>query len=195
MRNRSRLGLIVTALLAVVAFVGLGSGAASASVSPAAESVLPYTYQAQETGYWCSAAAAKIALSARGVSVSQSELASYMNVTPDVGLPDIGNLESALDTYEGTTYYEVKQWSSDSELASKLQADVLYNVDRGHAVVINVIRIADASFPGGHYATIVGYRNGGSEYLIADPASSARSGIWLGSDDVASGIKLRRYVA
>lgn len=198
-----KLGSLLATAVAVVSMIGLAGGAAHAAtasnvvpeVGIAAEGVLGHQYQVQETGYWCSAAAARIALSARGKSVSQADLARFMKVTSSVGLPNIKNLENALDNYTGSTYYQVKQWSSDAQLREKLAADVRYNVDRGHAVVINVIRVAGANFPGGHYATIVGYRNGGAQYAIADPASASRRLIWLGADDVASGIKLRRYVA
>ncbi len=160
----------------------------------ASQVVLRYAYQKQETGYWCSAAAARIALSVRGKYVSQGALAQYMRVSPSIGLPNINNLRDALNYYTGTRYYETKQLASDAALRKSLRYDVLYNVSRGHAVVINVTRIAGARFAG-HYATIVGYSRNGAEYLISDPASASRWAIWLGADDVASGVKLRRYVA
>jgi hypothetical protein len=156
--------------------------------------VIRHQYQVQQRPYWCSAAAARIALTARGITVSQAELARFMHVTRN-GLPNIGNLRDALNHYTHSRFYQVKQWPNNGVLKSKLTADVRYDIDRGHAVVINVVRIGRAHFPGGHYATIVGYRNGGAQFAIADPASAKRQLIWLSADDVVGGIKLHRYVA
>ncbi|MGW6447445.1 hypothetical protein [Lentzea sp. NPDC055074] len=51
------------------------------------------------------------------------------------------------------------------------------------------------SYFGGHYATIVGYRAGGTEFAVSDPAYSGGGLHWLSASNVSSGIKLRRYVA
>ncbi|MDX8149445.1 C39 family peptidase [Lentzea sp. BCCO 10_0061] len=145
---------------------------AAAELGIQGEGVLPHQFQVQKTGYWCSAAAARIALAARGK-----------------------NLADALDHYTGSTCYEVKQWSTDAQLLQKLKADVVYNADRGHAVVINVIRLNDRNCSGGHYATIVGYRAGGNEFAVSDPACAGDGLHWLSASTVSSGIKLRRDVA
>ncbi|MEV6240791.1 C39 family peptidase [Lentzea sp. NPDC051838] len=189
-------GVAMTILTAPVAMAAPGENVipAAAELGIQAEGVLPHEFQVQKTGYWCSAAAARIALTARGKKIEQSTLASYMKVTTD-GLPNIKNLESALDHYAGTTYYQVKQWSNDTELQRRLKEDVIYNVSRGHAVVINVIRLNGRNYSGGHYATIVGYRAGGNEFAVADPAYAGGKLAWLTGANVSSGIKLRRYVA
>jgi hypothetical protein len=176
------------------------AGAASDDAPEQAEAVvaggkiLHYGYEVQKTGYWCSAAAARIALTVRGKTVSQAELARYMHVTHH-GLPNISNLRDALNHYTGSHHYQVKQWPSKAVLKSKLTADVRTDIDHGYAVVINVVRIGHAHFRGGHYATIVGYRNGGAQFAIADPANHKRRLVWLSADDVVGGIKLHRYVA
>jgi hypothetical protein len=189
-------GVAMTILTAPVALAAPGETVipAAAELGIQGEGVLPYEFQVQKTGYWCSAAAARIALTARGKRVEQSTLASYMKVTTN-GLPNIKNLESALDHYTGSTYYQVKQWSNDTELQRRLKEDVIYNANKGHAVVINVIRLNGRSYSGGHYATIVGYRAGGNEFAVADPAYAGGRLAWLSASNVASGIKLRRYVA
>lgn len=189
-------GVAMTILTAPVALAAPGENVipAAAELGIQGEGVLPHQFQVQKTGYWCSAAAARIALTARGKYIEQSTLASYMHVTTD-GLPNIKNLENALDHYTGSTYYQVKQWSTDAQLLTKLKADVVYNADRGHAVVINVIRLNGRSYSGGHYATIVGYRAGGNEFAVSDPAYSGGGLAWLSASNVSSGIKLRRYVA
>ena len=200
MRKTTRRGVLAAAIVGIAGTVGYATVSSAyanpeTAAKPRAEKVVPHTYRVQETNYWCSAASAQISLSAREITVSQSELASYMGVTPDVGLPDIANLRDALNNYTGGAGYKVKQWSSDAELTQKLTEDVIYNVDGGYTVVPNVVRIADAEFPAGHYAPIVGYRNGGDEFLIADPSNSKREAIWLGVADFVSGVKLYRYVA
>lgn len=189
-------GVAMTILTAPVALASPGEIVvpAAAELGVQAEGVLPHEFQVQKTGYWCSAAAARIALTARGKKVEQSTLASFMKVTTN-GLPNIKNLENALDHYTGSTYYQVKQWSTDAQLREKLRADVVYNANRGHAVVINVVKLNGRNYSGGHYATIVGYRAGGGEFAVADPAYAGGALHWLKADNVASGIKLRRYVA
>lgn len=189
-------GVAMTILTAPVALAAPGETVipAAAELGIQGEGVLPHEFQVQKTGYWCSAAAARIALTARGKKVEQSTLASYMKVTTN-GLPNIKNLESALDHYTGSTYYQVKQWSSDTQLLQRLKEDVIYNANKGHAVVINVIRLNGRSYSGGHYATIVGYRAGGNEFAVADPAYAGGRLAWLSASNVSSGIKLRRYVA
>ena len=189
-------GVAMTILTAPVALAAPGETVipAAAELGIQGEGVLPHEFQVQKTGYWCSAAAARIALTTRGRKVEQSTLASYMKVTTN-GLPNIKNLESALDHYTGSTYYQVKQWSSDTQLLQRLKEDVIYNANKGHAVVINVIRLNGRSYSGGHYATIVGYRAGGNEFAVADPAYAGGRLAWLSASNVSSGIKLRRYVA
>ena len=189
-------GVAMTILTAPVALAAPGETVipAAAELGIQGEGVLPHEFQVQQTGYWCSAAAARIALTARGKYIAQSTLASYMKVTTN-GLPNIKNLENALDHYTGSTYYQVKQWSTDAQLLQKLKADVVYNANRGHAVVINVIRLNGRNYSGGHYATIVGYRAGGNEFAVADPAYAGGRLHWLSASNVSSGIKLRRYVA
>ena len=169
-----------------------GERTEKAAVVPG-EKIVPHEYQVQQTPYWCSAAAARIALTARGKTVSQAELARYMHVG-HAGLLDITNLKNALNHYTGTNHYQVKKWSI-SVLRSKLTEDVQNDVNQGYAVVIDVTRIGTAYFGGGHYATIVGYRHGGAEFAIADPSKAKRHLIWLSAEDVARGIKLQRYVA
>ncbi|MGW4214242.1 C39 family peptidase [Lentzea sp. NPDC004789] len=189
-------GVALTVLTAPVALAAPGETVipAAAELGIQGEGVLPYEFQVQKTGYWCSAAAARIALTARGKYVEQSTLASYMKVTTN-GLPNIKNLESALDHYTGSNYYQVKQWSTDTQLLQRLKEDVIYNANKGHAVVINVIRLNGRNYSGGHYATIVGYRAGGNEFAVADPAYAGGRLAWVSASNVSSGIKLRRYVA
>jgi len=100
-------GVAMTILTAPVALAAPGETVipAAAALGIQGGGVLPYEFQVQKTGDWCSAAAARIALTARGKKVEQSTLASYMKVTTN-GLPNIKNLESALDHYTGSQWNE-----------------------------------------------------------------------------------------
>ena len=205
---RRRLRVPLALALATAALSATGAAPATAEPRPAPtppsnydwrpdvsiQKRLNYAYEVQATSYWCSAAAARIALSVRGRFIRQEHLASRMRVSSSIGLPNIANLAEALNHYTNSNYYEVKDLNNDAALRSSLRSDVLVNVRNGHAVVINVKRIATATFDG-HYATIVGYRKAGYEYLVSDPASASRKSIWLTAEDVVSSIKLHRYVA
>ncbi|HIV56896.1 MAG TPA: C39 family peptidase [Candidatus Stackebrandtia faecavium] len=169
--------------------------ASSVVLTTPTEGTVSHNYQVQKTFYWCSAAAARIALSTHDVSVKQSTLAKYMDVSRDGGLPNLNNLRDAMNKYSKDGGYELRQWKNETTLRQQLTKDVISNVDSGHAVIINVTRIDKAKFSGGHYATIVGYRDGGNEFKIADPADSSRDAIWLSAKNVADGVKLNRYVA
>lgn len=203
-RRPARTG-IFSAALAVAVVVGGAPGTASAAPPPDSGAyrpntyVVPYTYQKQATNHWCSAAAARIALSVRGKMVSQATLAKELRLGPahsdGPGLPNIQYLANALNKHLGARHYTVHQWPDRATLAAKLRAHVRYNIDHKLAVVINVNRIGSAKFPPGHYATIVGYRFHGKEFLVSDPFNPARRGVWMKADTVVGGIKLNRYVA
>ncbi len=211
MKRKINNGIITASLCA--ALVVIGSPFASStdpataepsSPPPRASSVVlttptkgtvSHNYQVQKTFYWCSAAAARIALSTHDVSVKQGTLASYMDVSRDGGLPNLNNLRKAMNKYSKNGSYELYQWNNKTTLRQQLTKHVIANVDAGHGVIINVTRIDKAKFPGGHYATIVGYRDGGNEFKIADPADASRESIWLSAANVTDGIKLNRYVA
>jgi hypothetical protein len=173
--------------------VGCTTPAPPSDALPGART-LRYQYQPQQTSYWCSAGAARIALSVRGRIVAQAELARRMKLNSEVGLPSINNLRDALNDYTGSQSYDVKDLDNDTELHQQLRADVLENISRGYAVVVNVDRIGGRRVKG-HYATIVGYRANGASYLFADPASSREGVRWRNAEDVVRDIKLDRYVA
>ena len=84
---RTRLLAVPITVLAAVGTTLLAPAAASAfpvltsNVHAAADHTLQVDYQVQETGYWCGPAATRIALSARGVYRSQSQLAAELGTT------------------------------------------------------------------------------------------------------------------
>lgn len=179
---------------------GLGAGAVLAALPEqalAASNPLGFSFQSQPNGYYCSAATARMVLTARGVTVSQDALASQMGVTSSLGLPAIGNLSSALNNRTGSSAYVVRQWGSAGELASRLASDVTTAINAGHGVAMNVHYFRSGGtlhHSNGHYLAIMGYN--ATQYYVADPASSGNGpGIWWSKSTVHGWTKAYRYVA
>lgn len=180
------------------------AGAAALTAGPArmahAASV-SYVFQSQQQGNWCSPASAKIALSARGVTDSQYNLAKLLGVGTDGathGLPDISNLPRVLNSKLGTSYYGVRYSSSQSAYTSAVDADIKNSIDKGYVVLLNTWKytrgttVIDTS--SGHYMTVVGYTS--TQYYIADPASYLNDpGHWWAKSTVWTWQKNYRWVS
>ena len=209
-RSRKRLATVVAGV--VMALSGAPSEVAAVPAPDSGgfypvEKVLSYSYRQQETYFWCSAAAAQIALSMRGTTVSQEQLRRQLNLAPrngvrppsdpfygeTLGLQDPAHLVKTLNSYDPEKPYELRM-PSNSEVRVALRNDVRYNVNHRLGVLINVTKTGDLEVDG-HYMTIVGYRSGGARYLIADPFDSARKRVWMSADEVLSVLKLNRYIA
>src|SRR5690349_424794 len=96
---------------------------------------LPAKWQAQSTGYWCGPTSAQIALSARGVSVSQAQLAREMRTTEN-GTDYIGLITPVLNKHLGP---DTKYFSRYNPNSAQLWADVTTSIDAGYAVVANIV--------------------------------------------------------
>ena len=72
-------------------------------------------------------------------------------------------------------------------------------IDDERAVVTNIAgSIVDTdgvrhSYPGGHYVAVVGYRDGGAQVKIADPAKPDNAMYWVDVDQVADWVATRGY--
>jgi hypothetical protein len=144
--------------------------------------VLVFTWQGQETGYWCGPASTRIALTTRmGSPPSQTTLASYLGTTT-AGTDDIGLVAGALNHYLGTAKYKSKDMYDPPTTAQRdgLKSDILAIVGDGWPMVANVISgWRPPGYPSGtiyHYVAIVGYDAGGDSVLIADPAGDGAGG-------------------
>lgn len=185
---------LLTGTLALVA----GGSVVGLSPTAAHAGTISYQFQTQATGSWCSAASARVALTARGLSPTQSELASQLGLSGDNGLPDISNLPSVLNSRLGATRYTVRSYGSATSYRSGLDADIRASVDRGYAVILNTWYYTQGSGTvrsnSGHYLTVVGY-NSSSQYYVADPASYLNDpGRWWPVATVLGWQKLYRYV-
>ncbi|SDN48879.1 C39 family peptidase [Allokutzneria albata] len=184
--------------------------AASEGVVAKADSkVLNYTWRRQETGYWCGPGSTQIALSTRISPPSQQTLANFMG-THTGGTDHIGLVRNALNHFLGTTWFEAKNMADPPSQAQRdlLRRDLVLNIDNNYPIVANVVSgWRPPGYPGGtiyHYVAVVGYRAGGAEALIADPAGEGSGGsgwanvpraYWISTHNLGTWIGGKGYAA
>ncbi|MDM4722275.1 C39 family peptidase [Micromonospora sp. WMMA1363] len=164
-----------------------------------AERTLRTEYQAQPNFYYCGPAATRIALSAQGRALSQDKVAKMLGTT-EAGTDSALDTTRVLNELTGGTYKttEIPDSVAKPEEVDRLRADVLAALDDGRPVVANIKGIAvdtegtPHSYQGGHYLTLVGYRDGGDLIRIADPAAP-RGEYWMTLEKVAHWIAERGY--
>ncbi|NHO85298.1 C39 family peptidase, partial [Micromonospora sp. CMU55-4] len=107
------------------------------------------------------------------------------------------NKETGKDVYKSTEIPVDK--ARDRDKVDKLRADVVKTVDDGRAVVANIAGTATDtdgnahSFEGGHYISVVGYRDGGKVVTIADSANPNQASYRMDVDELARWIASRGY--
>lgn len=143
----------------------------------AGEHVTSAKWQVQSTGYYCAPTACAIALSARGKTFSQQDLAARLGTTENG--TDFGNVVPVLATLAGTTYEKAWLGGNSSPAAQKQLWDrVRTDIDAGFPVVANWV-VAPHTYPHysnptkiWHYVTITGYDTVHSTLKIADPSGA-----------------------
>ncbi|MCM0673436.1 C39 family peptidase [Micromonospora phytophila] len=161
--------------------------------------VLDHDYQKQRKPYYCAPAATRIALSTQGKTPSQREVAEKLGTTPD-GTKSANDTTRVLNEMTGGGYETtaISGPEAKPEQVDKLQADVVEAVDAKRAVVANTMGTAydtegrPHAFPGGHYVSIIGYRDGGDTMQIADPYDPKKH-YWMTDKKVATWIAERGY--
>lgn len=204
--------LAVSSAVLALTFTGAWSVPAAVSAAPtqsagisrpSSEHVLDIDYQVQETGYWCGPAAARIALSARGIQISQADLAAQIG-TDEGGTDHISQITDTLSSHVG--WYETKEMPNDpptQEQKDLLWNDIVHDIDNGYAVVTNIVAPPGNQPPGYppdqtiyHYFTVIGYDDAAGTVLIADPASFDGNQIyWLSFDQLSTLIPPKGYSA
>ncbi|WP_328326236.1 C39 family peptidase [Kribbella sp. NBC_00382] len=200
---------------AAKAGTAFSSGALAANSAAAAKKVptlghstqtlrsLSIDFQYQQTGYWCGPAATRIALSARMSAPSQQELANQLGTDED-GTDWIGLVTGVLNNRLNTGYYETKEMPNDPPTQAQrdlLWYDIQYDIDRGYAIVANIVAPASNHPPGypnytiWHYFTVIGYDTSDSTVLIADPAGFGPATYWLTFNQLATLIPPKGYSA
>ncbi|GAA1848738.1 C39 family peptidase [Microlunatus capsulatus] len=180
--------------------VGLGAGTLvgvlpATTAQAGAQRTVAYEYVRQQTQSWCSAASSFIALSSRR-NPTQAGLARDLGLSGGSGLQDPLRIAAVLNQRLGLTgaaHRYVFRQPPAGTLKERLRMRVVASIDAGHAVVINMDRVAGDTYSAGHYVAIVGYRDGA--YKIADPDEPTRKGVWFGADDVVAWNKLNRFTA
>ncbi|ROT33486.1 C39 family peptidase [Micromonospora sp. HM5-17] len=169
-----------------------------------AEKVLDASFEYQPNFYYCGPAAVRNALSARGIDVSQDELAKGLRTTVN-GTDSAEDTTRVLNDMVGADVYRTTMIpGSDATPAQmdRLQADVVRAISNGYAVVANSVGgAADADgvwhdFPGGHYIALVGYSDDGRMVKVSD--SSGLFGpatYWMSTINMANWIGTRGYSA
>ncbi|HTJ33379.1 MAG TPA: C39 family peptidase [Dactylosporangium sp.] len=178
----------------------------SASPTPTQPSQKDVSYQFawQENYYYCGPAATRIALTARGLFPSQSQVAERLGTT-ESGTNSSEDTARALNSFTGTNFYEphfIRGESATAADVDELRKSVVSAIGSGYAVVANISgsTVDDAghshAYPGGHYLTIVGYRDNGETVRIADPADAEHVGAYtLPVAKMANWIAQRGYAA
>ncbi|SCF33802.1 C39 family peptidase, partial [Micromonospora chaiyaphumensis] len=90
---------------------------------------------------------------------------------------------------------------ADDKQTDTLRADIVRTVDDGRAVVANIAGTTTDtdgnthSFEGGHYISVVGYRDNGKTVTIADSADPNMASYRISVDNLADWIATRGYSA
>ncbi|WP_433389408.1 C39 family peptidase [Micromonospora sp. KLBMP9576] len=164
-----------------------------------AERVVGIEYQAQPNFYYCGPAATRIALSALGKALPQDEVARKLGTT-EAGTDSALDTTRVLNELTGGRYRttEIPDPVAKPEQVDRLRSDVLAALDEGRPVVANIRGTAvdtagsPHSYEGGHYLTLVGYRDGGDLFRVADPAAP-QAEYWMTLEKVANWIAERGY--
>ncbi|PZF83867.1 C39 family peptidase [Micromonospora deserti] len=163
------------------------------------ERVLEHDYQAQPNFYYCGPAATRIALSTQGKVLNQDEVAKKLGTT-EAGTNSANDTTRVLNELTGGGYEttHISGAKAKPEQVDKLRADVIEAVDAKRGVVANIKGTAvdtdgnRHSFEGGHYLSVVGYRDGGDTLKIADPYDPNEH-YWMTVEKVANWIAERGY--
>jgi hypothetical protein len=171
---------------------------------PPSEKELAYQFQLQTTFYYCGPAATRIAASARGLQPSQDDAATQLGTTVN-GTNSAFDVARVLNGMTGTSFYHttsIPGQGATPQQMDQLQADVVHAVSNGYAVVANIIGTAwdvdgvAHSYDGGHYLTVVGYKDDGRTVKIADPANVNGDGTyWMTTINLANWAATRGYAS
>ncbi|MDG4786317.1 C39 family peptidase [Micromonospora sp. WMMD1102] len=170
--------------------------------APPAAKLLDYDFQTQINGWYCGPAATRIALTVRDKQPSQDSVAADLGTTTS-GTNSAQDTTRVLNKIIGTDFYRttaIPGGAATPAQMDRLQADVVHAVTSGYAVVMNIAGSATDldggwhSYPGGHYLTVVGYRDDGRTVKIADPAIPGEdSNYWMSTIDLANWAATRGY--
>ncbi|WP_446215936.1 C39 family peptidase [Micromonospora sp. IBHARD004] len=167
------------------------------------ERELNVRYEAQPNFYYCGPAATRNALSVQGKDINVDAMAKEMGTT-EAGTNSINDITPVLNKETGKNVYksvEIRDNKADDKQTDKLRVDIVRTVDDGRAVVANIAGTATDtdgnthSFEGGHYISVIGYRDDGHTVTIADSADPNMASYRMSVDNLADWIATRGYTA
>ncbi|MGI5241672.1 C39 family peptidase [Dactylosporangium sp. CA-139066] len=172
-------------------------------LAPEAKEV-SYDFQFQPNFYFCGPASTRIALSSSVNAPSQSDLAGLLGTTVN-GTNSAQDTTRALNQVLGRDAYQTHwipgQRASGAQ-AEQLQRDVVRAIGEGRGVVANIVGGATDvtgryhEFGGGHYISIIGYRDRGRAVEIADPSGMfGPRTYWMETYPMANWVASRGYSA
>ncbi|MFG3602304.1 C39 family peptidase [Micromonospora chersina] len=206
---------VLTAAGIAATTVGIAGPAIAAQATPAektaqvstdrkghGERELDVRYEAQPNFYYCGPAATRNALSVLGKNIDVDAMAKEMGTTEN-GTNSINDITPVLNKETGKHYrsVEIRDGKADDKQTDTLRADIVRTVDDGRAVVANIAGTATDtdgnthSFEGGHYISVVGYRDDGKIVTIADSADPNMASYRMSVDNLADWIATRGYSA
>ncbi|MDG4799814.1 C39 family peptidase [Micromonospora sp. WMMD980] len=166
------------------------------------ERELDVRYEAQPNFYFCGPAAARNALSVQGKNIDVDAMAKEMGTTEN-GTNSINDITPVLNKETGRKdaykSVEIRSPKADDKQTDTLRADIVRTVDNGRAVVANIAGTATDtdgtthSFEGGHYISVIGYRDDGHTVTIADSANPNMASYRMSVDNLADWIATRGY--
>jgi hypothetical protein len=193
-----------TATIAAPTAPATPTPAATPTATQPVSKVLAISFQLQENGYYCGPAATRIAASAHGVGLSQDDAASRLGTTTS-GTDSADDTTRVLNAVVSGASYQTRWINGDSATSaeiSRLRTDVVHAITGGYAIVANIVGSASDtagltySYDGGHYISVVGYRDSGQTVKIADPANTNGDGsYWMTASALANWIAHRGYSA
>ncbi|RKN19085.1 phytochelatin synthase [Micromonospora musae] len=206
---------VLTAAGIAAAGGGIAGPAIAANASPAeskpasqvqdrkghSERELNVRYEAQPNFYYCGPAATRNALSVQGKDINVDAMAKEMGTT-EAGTNSINDITPVLNKETGKNAYhsvEISSKMADDKQTDKLRDDIVRTVDDGHAVVANIAGTSTDtdgnthSYEGGHYISVIGYRDGGNTVTIADSADPNMASYRISVEHLADWIATRGY--
>ncbi|WP_239312106.1 C39 family peptidase [Plantactinospora mayteni] len=169
-----------------------------------AEKTLDVSFEYQPNFYYCGPAAVRNALSARGIDVSQDELARGLRTTVN-GTDSAEDTTRVLNDVVGSDRYRTSVIPGEDATPAqmdRLQADVVRAISSGYSVVANIVggeTDADGTwhdFPGGHYIALVGYSDDGRMVKVSDSSGMfGPASYWMSTINMANWIGTRGYSA
>ncbi|MFC3502137.1 C39 family peptidase [Micromonospora krabiensis] len=165
------------------------------------ERELNVRYEAQPNFYYCGPAATRNALSVQGKDINVDAMAKEMGTT-EAGTNSINDITPVLNKETGSNVYksvEISSTKADDKQTDKLRQDIVRTINDGRAVVANIAGTTTDtdgnthSFEGGHYISVIGYRDDGHTVTIADSADPNMASYRISVDNLADWIATRGY--